>query len=231
LPTDEQLRASAREILSGSEFARWEREQQTGQALLERLIEAAPVWLIDLLAWLQEMLQAIPSALARGLGLFGVFGEAAEGVGWTALCLLLAASIVILWRWRERSRRSEGRGGEGRASSTVRHAEALAAARARAREGRFLEAAHGVQMAILAWLIDRDWLELARSDPNRTLRRRIATSGLPEREARDLIALVDRLEALWFDDPRLDAPREDPALFEAWLSLDARIVSLAGGRR
>ena len=81
-----------------------------------------------------------------------------------------------------------------------------------------------MQLATLALLIEFDWLELARSDPNRTLRERIRASSLPGRERDQLIDLVDRLEALWFDEPR-----EDRSLFEAWLALDARIVAIATG--
>jgi hypothetical protein len=73
-------------------------------------------------------------------------------------------------------------------------------------------------------LIEFDWLELARSDPNRTLRQRVASSSLPERERNKLITLVDRLEALWFDEPR-----EDRELFEEWLALDERLSRVGSG--
>lgn len=228
MPSDEQARAAAREILAQPEFTRWERGVDGWLTLLEGLVERVPTWLIELLAALQDavggLLSWIGSGLARLLGIFGVFGDVSNAVGWTAALLLLTATLVFLWRgrsfWQRPPRATEGiRPGR-------RHADALREARSLAREGRFLEAAHRVQLATLALLIELDWLELARSDPNRTLRRRIAVSGLPERERGQLVALVDRLERLWFAEPQ-----DDPRLFEEWLALDERIVTLAGARR
>lgn len=229
MPTDEQARAAAREILAQPAFARWERGLDGWLTLLEGLVERIPAWLIDGLIGLQDVLGGlfswIGAGLARLLGLFGVFGDVSGAVGWTAALLLLAATVVLLWRtralWQRRPRGTQAGMRPGR-----RHADALREARSLARAGRFLEAAHRVQLATLALLIELDWLELARSDPNRTLRRRISVSGLPERERGQLIALIDRLEALWFAEPR-----DDPQLFEDWLVLDERIVSLAGARR
>jgi len=230
LPTDEQARAAAREILSQPEFARWERGLDGWLALLEDLVGRIPAWLIDGLAGLQDLAGSVFSwiggGLARLLGFFGVFGDVSGAVGWTAVLLLVVVTIVLVWRtrslWQRRRRRASG----AATRPARRHADALREARSLARAGRFLEAAHRVQLATLALLIELDWLELARSDPNRTLRRRIAVSGLPERERAQLIALIDRLEALWFSEPR-----DDPRLFEDWLALDERIVSLAGARR
>lgn len=229
MPSDEQARAAAREILSQPEFARWERGADGWLRLLEGLVERIPTWLIELLAGLQDVVGGlfswIGAGLGRLLGLFGVFGDVSGAVGWTAALLLLVASIVLLWRfrtlWQRRTRTTQAASRPER-----RHADALREARSLAHAGRFLEAAHRVQLATLALLIELDWLELARSDPNRTLRRRIMVSGLPERERRQLIGLIDRLEALWFAEPR-----DDPRLFEDWLALDERIVSLAGARR
>lgn len=229
MPSDEQARAAAREILAQPEFARWERGFDGWLALLDGLVARIPAWLIELLTGLQDvvggLLSWIGAGLGRLLGLFGVFGDVSGTVGWTAVLLLLVATLVLLWRarslWQRRPRATQTAIRPGR-----RHADALREARSLAREGRFLEAAHRVHLATLALLIELDWLELARSDPNRTLRRRISVSSLPEREGRQLIALIDRLEALWFAEPR-----DDPRLFEDWLALDERIVSLAGVRR
>jgi hypothetical protein len=237
LVTDEQARVAAREILSRDEFTRWNQDFEAWLALLERLIAGTPDWVIASLDWLQAAFIAVLYGLGRVLAVFGVFGGAEDIVGWLAACLLAAIVIVWLWRWRSIRQAADRK----RASSRVPargHAEGLREAKALAREGRFLEAAHRVQLAVLALLIEFDWLELARSDPNRTLRQRIGDSALPERERRQLVELVDRLEALWFG-PRqervasLEGGRlsqdEDPELFEAWLSLDERIVSWTAG--
>lgn len=220
---DAEARAAAREILSRTEFTRWHEDVEAWLALVERLIEAMPQWLVDALEWLEAALSTVLGWLERVLSLLGLFGDVSEWIGWGAVCLLAAGGIVLAWRVGA-LRRSSRREGSTRPTPGRSHAEALREARALAGRGRFVEAAHGVQLATLALLIDFGWLELARSDPNRTLRRRVVDSRLPERERRQLVQLVDRLEALWFDERR-----EDRQLFEDWLSLDARIVSLAAG--
>jgi len=225
LATDEEVRSAAAEILAGSEFTRWHTDYESWLALLERIGELTPDWMIEGLAWLRWAASAIFEWIGEVLRLFGVLGDVGEGVGWVALCVLIALLIVVAWNWQMRRTRH-------RESSTAQrspgrdHAEAIREAGALARMGQYLQAAHRVQLATLALLIEFDWLELARSDPNRTLRNRLRESALPKRERSELIALVDRLEALWFD-----APREDRLLFEDWVSLDERIVSIATGGR
>jgi hypothetical protein len=225
LATDEELRSAAAEILAGHEFTRWHTGYESWLALLERIGELIPDWLIQILSWIQQGARAVFQWMGEVLRLFGVFGGVGEEVGWVAVCILVAALIVLGWNWQARKTRrrtpDKGRHSPGRI-----HAEAIREAMALARRGRYLEAAHRVQLATLALLIEFDCLELARSDPNRTLRRRVRESVLPMRERGELIALVDRLEALWFD-----TPREDRSLFEDWISLDERIVSIATGGR
>ena|SRR5436309_11982693 len=61
-------------------------------------------------------------------------------------------------------------------------------------------------------------LELGRSDPNRTLRRRLRDAALPEAERGDLLALIDWLEQRWFRDRS-----EERELYDRWRSLHARL--------
>jgi hypothetical protein len=226
LVSDEEARAAAQEILAQHRFTRWDADFETWLRAFEALIDLIPSGAIDALRWLQEMLierllVQLLSGLAQFLSLFGVFGESSTALGWLAVCLLLAAAIVLAYRiWGADLFDSPPESGARPSSRT--HSEAIAEARALAAEGHFLEAAHRVQLATLAMLIESDWLELARSDPNRTLRQRVTQSLLPERERKKLIALVDRLEALWFDEPR-----EDPELFEEWIALDERLLRVA----
>lgn len=225
MATDEEVRRAAAEILAENEFTRWYTDYDFWLALLERLGELTPDWMIQLLAWLRQAARAIFEWIGEILRLFGVLGDVGEGVGWVAVCILIALLIVVGWNWQAR-RTLHRQAGSAQRSPGRNHADAIREAGALARRGQYLEAAHRVQLATLALLIEFDWLELARSDPNRTLRNRLRESALPTRERSELIALVDRLETLWFD-----APREDRVLFEDWVSLDERIVSIATGGR
>jgi hypothetical protein len=225
LVSDEAARAAAREILAQPEFTRWHSDFEAWLRALEGLVERLPDWLIEVVLWLQEyLLEGILLNLLRWIGqLLGLVGEPPGALGVLAVCLLLAAAIVLAYRiWGSRWRQT--RAGPDAPGTHHNHADSIREARALARDGHYLEAAHRVQLATLALLIETDWLELARSDPNRTLRRRVSASSLPERERRQLIALVDRLESLWFDQPR-----EDRQLFDEWLALDERMLRLTGG--
>jgi uncharacterized iron-regulated membrane protein len=226
LATDEELRSAAAEILGANEFTRWHTGYESWLNLLERIGELIPDWLIQAYSWIQQAARAVFQWIAEVLRLFGVLGDVGEGIGWVAVCILVAALIVLGWNWQKRRKARDRRPDTSQRSAGRSHAQALREAAALARRGQTLEAAHRVQLATLALLIEFDWLELARSDPNRTLRRRLRESALPTRERHELISLVDRLEALWFD-----VPREDRLLFEDWVSLDERIVSIATGGR
>ncbi len=219
--SDEQARAAAREILSRPEFSRWNEDFDAWLRGLEALIELVPDWLIEVLRWLEEtVLETVLLGLLRAMGSFlallGGFGDVPGALGWISVCLLLAAGFVIGHRVRA-ARRRAAPVDAGPTDPARSHARALEVAGALARQGRFLEAAHRLQLATLGLLIDRDWLELARSDPNRTLRHRVARSALSETDRDELVSLVDRVEALWFDEPR-----EDAELYEAWRAFAER---------
>jgi HEPN domain-containing protein len=94
-------------------------------------------------------------------------------------------------------------------------------ARALAGEGHFLAAAHHVQLAALQLLLEGRFVELARSEPNATLRRRLARSSLPESICGDFLALLDRLEGHWFRDRK-----EDRELYLDWCQLHTRLDAL-----
>jgi hypothetical protein len=224
LVTDEQARDVANEILSGREFTRWHTDYETWLALLEAIAGRIPDWLIESVVWIGELIEAVFDSIGGFLEFFGIFGDAQEGIGWLAVCILAAALIVLGRHWLMRVA-VETRSTQERRRPGRDHAEAMKSARDLARAGHYLAAAHRVQLATLALLIEFDWLELARSDPNRTLRDRVRGSALPKPEARRLIELVDRLEMLWFSERH-----DDQALFEAWLTLDERIVNVAAGR-
>ena len=221
--TDEAARSAATEILSANEYTRWYNDYEAWLAVLERIAELVPDWLIEVGSWIERTLSTVFEWIGDFIQLFGVLGDVSDGVGWLSACVLLAALIVLGWKWQER--RTQRNGAPSAALAQTRsHADALRDARQLAQAGRYLEAAHRVQLATLAMLIEFKWLELARSDPNRTLRDRVRESALPEREREELIGLVDRLESLWFNEPR-----DDPRLFDDWVSLDERILQVATG--
>lgn len=226
--SDEEARAAAQEILSQRSFTRWHSDFETWLRSFEALVDSIPSGLIDALVWLYEtLIEGLLLGFLRGLAgilkALGLFGDAPAAIGWLALILLFSVGFVFAYRvwgasWFEApadpTRRRVGR----------THAQAIREARALAAGGQYLAAAHRVQLASLALLIETERLNLGRADPNRTLRRRVEASTLPETERRKLIELVDRLESLWFDEPR-----EDRELFDEWIALDARLHRAVGG--
>jgi hypothetical protein len=78
-----------------------------------------------------------------------------------------------------------------------------------------------VQLAALQMLLERRFVELARSEPNTTLRRRLSGSSLPEAEKGDFLSLLDRLEAHWFRDRE-----DDRVLYLDWCQLHTRLDAL-----
>ena len=158
-------------------------------------------WLLSFIAWLSGLREADPVLYGALL------------VGLMVVALLLLAHVA--WAVRRalavpapaRPPRSETA-----APPFLEEADALA------RRGMFLEAARRVQLAALDLLLRARVLELGRSDPNRTLRRRLRDASLPEAERGDLLALIDWLEQRWFRDRS-----EERDLYDRWRSLHARL--------
>jgi hypothetical protein len=87
--------------------------------------------------------------------------------------------------------------------------------------GRFLDAAHCLHLACIQALVERGVVELSRSEPNRTLRRRVRASTLAGADAELWCALLDRTETAWFR-----SRSDEPDLYESWLSLHDRLLAL-----
>lgn len=225
-PSDEELRALAREILAHEPYAEW-RQQPGGvwRALadlgrwagdgVEGLLAHLPAAWRDALAALWDRLRA---GLERsvGGGLDEPWVRAVLGLILAAVIGLLVVQLAIALRGsgalpRRAPRRPGPRAGEPLAD----------AARRLAREGRHLEAAHCLELAALELLLERRWLELGPSEPNRTLRRRLRASRLPGSLGDEFVRLLDRLEEHWFRDRR-----GEHELYEAWQRLHDRLSAL-----
>jgi hypothetical protein len=223
--SDEQTRELAREILQRPDYAAhrvdptWLQEWIGSLAdLLRRMADWTPQWVIDFWDGFWEALSDL-AALA--------FGDDA-----LVVLLRLALALVVLGAFGLlayrvlhdlRERRSETDDGE--VAVADEGPRLIDDAAAHARDGRFLEAAHCTQLASLQLLLAKKCLELERSDPNRTLRRRLADASLPEPLRGRFLALLDRLEGHWFRD-RV----EDSDLYREWRALYSNIEALPEAR-
>lgn len=219
--SDAEVRDLAREILARGEYARWRKEpglvsdwliaiSDFLRSLGDWLREHLPSWLEDLLSGLSEPSTA--GSLDPIVSILGVIS--------LVLVMLLGASLLRTWAGQTTARARDA------ALEPAEPREDLRArADALARQGRFLEAAHAVQLAALQLLLERRWLALDRFEPNRTLRARLASSPLPESERAGFATLLDALEARWFGDRG-----EDRGLFDAWCALHTRLSVLGEAR-
>ena len=181
------------------------------RALAARILERAEygAWrgrprIVSLLEWLTELWTRDPLLYWLLLG----------GLALVAALLL----VHVAWAIRAALRMpapAEARRPAREEPRLAEEAEGLAG------EGRFLEAAQRLQLAVLERLLRARVVELARSDPNAILRRRLGAAPLPETERRELVTLIDRFERRWFRDRG-----EDPDLYAAWQALHARLAGV-----
>ena len=144
-------------------------------------------------------------------GLYGVLVAVTA-----AICLLLVWQLVTsLPAASLGSRERPPEAALALAPRLALQAEALAG------RGRFLEAAHLLQVAAIDLLLRRGRLHLSRFEPNRTLRRRLGGARLPPPLAGELVRALDELEVRWFRDRC-----EDRDLYLTWRSVHRRIETL-----
>jgi hypothetical protein len=198
--SEEQVRELAVEILSRSPYAGWRQQPR--------------------LEWLHGLLQAIE----RFFMWLNALADT-RPVLYAALMLVLLAAALGLIAHLVYTIRLALRAGTDTAtvappSPLTRLAEDAAQLAA---AGRYLDAAHHMQLAVIELLLQRGIVELSRSEPNRTLRERIRGATLPPHEQHELVRLLDTLERHWFRDRRADH-----SLYEAWCLLHARLRALPG---
>jgi hypothetical protein len=161
------------------------------------------LWLVGWIGWLRETHFVLYIALVAALSLLTV-----------ALLWHLATAL-------ERAmRRPDGAGRAPSASDRPRWAEEAAALAA---TGRYLEAAHRLQLGTIDVLVRAGVLDLSRYEPNRVLRRRLDRADLPAADRVEIVALLGRFERAWFRD-RTD----DPSLYDAWRDMHRRVTLLVG---
>jgi hypothetical protein len=222
--TAAEARQLAREILERSEYARHRRDP----TWLQRWVDELSAWLdaqADRVAsWMPDWLVAAWDGFWSGLRslLETVLGDDALVVVLRiALLVVLLGAIAILARRVVRELRSGQEAQVATAPEPLAGPRLIDEAERLAAEGRFLEAAHCTQLASLQLLLHKNCLELERSDPNRTLRRRLQAAPLPEVVRERFLLLLDRLEGEWFRERQ-----QDRGLYGEWRALHRQIEVL-----
>lgn len=213
--SDDAIRDVAADILMQPEFRRFREDPSWLTQLLRDQAERARAffeWLGSLLPdWLTSWWEGFWSAF--GLFFDGEYAAIRIVLG-VVLSVAILAGLLLLVRALARGRARRRAQHEGGGETDVESAVLLARARELAGAGRWLEATHTVQLATLELLLRRRWLALERSEPNRTLRRRLADASLPSSLRDDLVGLLDRLEREWFRDRSAD-----PQLYDLWTAM------------
>jgi hypothetical protein len=200
----EELRARAVEILARPEFARARSLDAEGVEWVREIVRAAFARIADLFSWLDGVRLAQPGLywlLVLGLSIvaLGLLGH----VGWSLRVALRRPAELGVAREPPPS-----------TASLIEQAAELAA------QGKYLEAAHRLELASIEALLQRGAIRLARHEANRTLRARVATAAIPLGERKAFLGLLDRFETAWFRDRTPD--RE---LYDGWRALHERLVA------
>jgi hypothetical protein len=191
--TDEHVRSVAKQILSHAPYSAWR-----GNEMILPWLERFNEWLRQWNDW---------------VGSLPAFTQVVIIGGMMLVASLLLAHVVWSVMVALRTKAPPPAATSGRRAGVRAEAEALAA------QGRFLEAAHRLQLATIELLVSQRRLALSRFEANRVLRRRVREASLPVHEGRTLLDLVDRLERGWFRDRAGDAE-----LYGAWRDLHARLA-------
>jgi len=201
LMTDPEIQSLAREILARDAYARWRPLRAEG--FLE-FLRTVLHWFEVLTTSMHDLWVTRPLVYAALVGAL----------------LLLATLLLAHIAYALRVALSK-HGSPPPPRADAQEPRFLEEAETLASTGRFLEASHCLELAVIDVLLRGHLLELARSDPNRILRHRLREAPLPNPERQDVISLLDRFETKWFRDRS-----EDRCLYEDWRNLFDRLRRL-----
>jgi len=190
-PSDEHVRALAKEILARPEYVRWRHDELTA---------SWTKWIFRELAELQRALGALATESPW------LFATILVGLTLVALALLTHAGWSI-WRSLQPDESDQSRAAPERTSP-------MATAGTLAESGRFLDATRVIQLAVLEHLVARRVLVLAPAESNAVLTKRLQTGALPPALGHRIVDLVTELERRWFRDRT-----EDERLYHDWRRL------------
>jgi len=199
-PADAEVRALAEEILAKHPYAQW---RHVDLESLDRFSN----WIKDYFGWMGRLY--FESPVLYWLLIVGL------------LAVAVGLMVHIVWTIRVASRlRAPGpvRIDPEKPPRWAAEAEALA------HQGRYLEATHRLVLGSSELLVRGGWIELARAEPNRVLRRRLREASLPDTTRTRFLALLDAFETRFFRD-RV----EDPALYQDWKGLHSTLARQVGG--
>jgi hypothetical protein len=195
--SDERVRELAMEILDSPPFDRW-------RAADVEFFQKLAQWIENYAEWMNDLHFSAP----------GLFWLILLGM----LALVLALLAHILWSLRIALSAPVATAPPERGDAPPRwteEAEELAAS------GRFLEATHRLALGSVQVLIEKEHIELGRSEANRILRERVRHARLPSQMTSEFLRLLDAFEQQWFRDRG-----DDPELYRAWQELHGRLASV-----
>jgi hypothetical protein len=200
LPSDAEARALVQEILAQAKYAKW-RVTGIGNSWVE--------WFFSELARVQRWFAEL-AATSPALFVFTLVGMG-----------LLAGALLAHVVWSVRRALRDGAGDAPVDAGGARR-EAAETAAELAAQGRYLDAARLMQVAVLETLARRRAVPLSPAASNAVVIARLASATISPEFQERTAALMRRLERRWFRDRQEDAP-----LYEDWVRLHHDLAATA----
>lgn len=194
--TDQSVRDLAHHILERREFVDAMHAERTQR------------WMQMISDWLNQFTALrLRSPIVYWLVIVGAFALA------IALIVNLVQSLSAALRAPDPA--AQSRPGQAAVPDLSEQAEALA------RDGRYLEAAHGLMIACFRTMAERSLIELRPDRSNRWIRSALRSSSLGEAFVAEIDRLISRTEQRWFGDRR-----DDPDVYLQWRSAFERLLAV-----